>query len=120
MIHDLFIIFPVNSLILTWNWCTSCEWISAESCVTRTNGTVIDDNTLSTDTTRTGAWINAFLIDAREFRWTFCTCKTFRSTSWRTTDVIRLTSTNCLTINFSTLTIWSTRRWIADVSLILG
>ena len=100
-----------NGLNLTWwrrrNWITPGEWITRVTIDTCANWTVIVDPTIGICSTCSRTWILAFLTNTRFVVGTFGINNTLRSTSWRCANIFRQTWTHCLSIHFTTLTIWS-------------
>lgn len=87
---------------------TSREWITSVGRRTATNWIVVDHSTLGSNTTRTGAWISTFLVEACFTRVTVGVDSTFWSASWRTSQITNNTRTYSLVIYLTTLTIRST------------
>lgn len=70
-------------------------------------------NTFRSDSTSTDTRISTFLIGTGFGKWTIRIHSAFWSTCWRTSNIIRYTRAYSLAIDFSALTIWTARRWMA-------
>lgn len=103
---------------LTWNWITSCECITSVSILTITNWTVIVHTTFWIQTTSSNTWISTFLVFACLVIRTFRADNTFRSTTWWTSNISWETWANSLIIYFTTLRIWSARRWLTRIDIL--
>jgi hypothetical protein len=112
---------------LTWVWrrlrivihnlrLTSDKRISSVACWTATDRIMVNDLTLSLNSTSSRARIYTFLIWTSLVEWTFTACDTFWSTCrWRA-NKSRDTGTNCKIITLTTLWVWTTRRRWAWIS----
>lgn len=87
------------------------KWITCVLNWAYANRIVIYYTTFSIQTTYPTAGIYTFLINTCLTEWTLCTCYTFRSTSRWAANKTWYTWANCLTINFSALTVSPTRWW---------
>jgi hypothetical protein len=92
---------------LTWNWEASSERITGKSRLTAADGAVIDHLTVGIESASSRARIGAFLIDTSFVLGTFGTDNAFRSTTGRTSSIIRQTRTNGLSVYFAALTVRS-------------
>lgn len=99
---------------------TSYERITSISLRTGANWTMISNLTLGIDATCSRTRIDTFLIVASFILWTFWACDTLWSTSWRSTNISEDTWANSLTIDLSTLGVWSTRRRLTRIGFNRG
>lgn len=82
--------------------------------------TMVNNLTLRSYSTYSRTRVCTFLIAACFILITIRICCTFWSTKRRWSNVICYTWTHSMIVYFSTLTIWSTRRWITWVNLSLN
>lgn len=87
----------------------TCEWIARVISRTNTDSIMIDNTTISIETTSARTWIDAFLINARLLQRTIGYADTFRTTSWRTAKVAGQTRANRLILLRCALTVRATR-----------
>lgn len=104
---------------LTWLRITSCKWITNVSIFTITNWTMIIHTTICIQATCPLTRIHAFLIDASFVLWTFRTNNTFRTTTRRWTNICWKAWTDSLIIYFTTLWVWTTRRRLTWIYILL-
>lgn len=102
---------------LTWLRITSCEWISSVSIHTVANGTVVINSTFGVLTASIWTRIDTLLVYASFVITAFRADNTLRSTTWWTTNVVWQTRTYCLIIDFTTLRVWTARRWLTWVDI---
>lgn len=95
---------------LTWDFWANCKRVTGISWQTSTKRTVIVDPTNSICTASPRTWINTFLIDTRLVEATLSACNALRAASWWRAKIRWKTRTYGLSINISTLAVWSTRR----------
>lgn len=99
-------------MILT-HWWASSEGISSETRWTATDRVVVYYITTCFKSTRARTGICTFLIITRLILRTLRTHDTLWPTCWRTSYVPCQAWAYSLPINFTTLTVWSTRWWAA-------
>lgn len=91
----------------------SNEWIACMLWQATAYWVMIYDQALSVNSACTDAWIATFLVRTSLCLRAISVRNALGSTCRGTSDVSRNTRTNALTIDFSTLAIWSTRTWVA-------
>lgn len=94
----------------------SKEGITGVSGRAATDWIVIDDLTVGVLTARAYTWIPALLIDARRVLSAVGANHALWSTLWWTADVIRLTRTDCMVVNYAAVAVWTARRWLAWIT----
>lgn len=103
---------------LTWSRETVNKRISRQTTSTAANRTVVHNLALCVTATGTRTRISTLLVNTREIRVTFRIHDTLWSTVRWGSYILRLTRAHCLTIYFLALAIWTTRGWLAYVSLV--
>lgn len=98
-----------------WNFEAASKWITSLTCWATANGTVVDHFTPSIESTSSGAWINTLFVYASLIVRTLRTKNAFGTAVWRSPCEFVKTRTNRAIINFTTLWIRSTRRWLARI-----
>lgn len=104
---------------LTFKQATN-KWIS---CVTRratANWVMIDYLASSILTTSTRTWVSALLFDTGFVLRTFRAHHALGSTRRWGAYIIFLTRTNCMSINLTAFTVWSTRRRYTRIARLFG
>jgi len=93
-------------------WLASDKWISCKTRWAATDRIVVHYFTASSHTTCAWTGVPAFLITACLILTTFRAHYALWPTCWRTAYESRYTRAYSLSIDFTTLTVWATRRWI--------
>lgn len=101
---------------LTRYWVASGEWISGVSSTTAADRAVVDDVAFRIQTAGSGARVLALLVDAGLAQGTFRAHGAFRSTTWRSSYIVRKTGAHCLFVDFTTLTVRTARRGVTRIN----
>lgn len=94
-----------------------CEWISSEAGRTGTDGIVVSDIALGTQSARVGAGVITLLVDARLRQVTLGIDYALGPAVGRHAHVVLQAGAHGLAVDLSALTIGAARRWFAWVLL---
>lgn len=89
----------------------ACKRISGEATDAVAYGNVFNDRACGMWSTRTYARISAAFILTGQMMWTLFIDNALGSTIWWSTDIIFDTRTGRTIAHYSTVRIWTTRRW---------